>query len=285
MEFGTFSARGGSVLWRRTCFEFWILNFIRMVFIIIFLSSLGAIFGSFINACEWRLFHQKSLMERSACPLCHAVIRWHDNVPIVSFFLLERRCRACKKIISWQYPLVEAGVGILFAFVGWWHLGYGGDVTMLLVRDLFVACVLTFLFVYDLKYQEIPDSITLPSLVLLFVGSLYFEWHSLENLLIGLFVGGGFFLVQYIISRGRWIGGGDIRLGLLMGVILGWPGILVALFLAYVVGAGIAIALVLLKKKTMQSQVPFGAFLAPATLVALLWGEGIIRWYVGLIGA
>jgi prepilin signal peptidase PulO-like enzyme (type II secretory pathway) len=96
-------------------------------------------------------------------------------------------------------------------------------------------------------------------------------------------VGGGFFLLQYLVSRGKWIGGGDVRFGVMMGVLLGWPNILVALFIAYVLGAVVAVPLLIFKKKKMKSEVPFGAFLAIGTAAAMFWGSWIVNWYVGMI--
>jgi prepilin signal peptidase PulO-like enzyme (type II secretory pathway) len=102
-------------------------------------------------------------------------------------------------------------------------------------------------------------------------------------LLFSGIIGGSFFLIQYLISQGKWIGGGDIRLGLLMGLALGWPNILVAIILAYFLGSLVAIYLILAKKKQWGSQLPLGVFLAPATIIVLFWGEKIINWYINLL--
>jgi len=102
-------------------------------------------------------------------------------------------------------------------------------------------------------------------------------------MLIGAAIGGGFFLAQFILSRGKWIGGGDIRLGVFMGVILGWQLTLVALFLAYIVGAIISVGLIAAKKKTLASKVPFGTYLTVTTFVSMFWGSQILNWYIHLI--
>jgi prepilin signal peptidase PulO-like enzyme (type II secretory pathway) len=102
-------------------------------------------------------------------------------------------------------------------------------------------------------------------------------------LLISGIIGAGFFLFQFVISRGKWIGGGDIRLGLLMGFALGWPGILAGIFLAYIIGSLVGLYLLATKKKTLSAKVPLGVFLSPATLLILFWGEVLIDWYLGLL--
>ena len=106
---------------------------------------------------------------------------------------------------------------------------------------------------------------------------------SLTGAAFGALIAGGFFAAQYVVSRGTWIGGGDIRLGVLMGLLLGWERTLFALFVAYVGGAFISVLILAAKKGDRKTQLPFGAFLAPATIVALLWGMPVIEWYVGLI--
>ena len=102
-------------------------------------------------------------------------------------------------------------------------------------------------------------------------------------MLLGILVGAGFFLLQYLISKGKWIGGGDVLLGVLMGVILGWPNILVALMLAYILGATVGVFLLLSKKKNLQDQLAFGTFLSVVTLLVMLWGDKIVGWYLKFI--
>ena len=247
---------------------------------ILFFTILGVLFGSFLNAWIWRTKVGKSVMKgRSACPKCGNVLSWKENIPVVSFFWLRGRCLTCQKPISIQYPLVELAVGFLFGFSAWFH---GADY-LLIVRDSSILFFLTFVFVYDFFYQEIWDRMTTyPALVLL-IPTAIFGWQSGMSLTIGVVVGAGFFLLQYLISRGTWIGGGDIRLGMFMGVILGWPLILVAIFFAYVGGALFVLPFLMLGKKKMASRVPFGTYLTIATAVTMFYGADILSWYIGLI--
>jgi len=254
-----------------------------MVSIIILLFILGLSFGSFLNAFEWRIKNRVSLLKgRSICPHCNREIRWYDNIPLISFFLLKRKCRNCKKNISWQYPVVELWMGIVFVALWFVHL-HDNTSVYLLVRDLFAVWILTFIFMYDLKYLEVVDFAVLPAVPVVFVLALFARALSWENMLIGMALGMGFFLLQYVVSKGKWIGGGDIRIGLLMGVILGWKLLIMALWVAYIIGAIVAVGLLITKKKGMKSEVPMGTFLTVATLVTMIVGDQLIGWYIALI--
>lgn len=247
-----------------------------LVMLVIIFAISGLLFGSFLNVWVLRTNEGVSVIRgRSVCPQCKKRLSWYENIPLVSFILQKGKCRGCKKFISLQYPLVELVIGLLFWFVAWFHSG----AVEFIIRDAFILFFLTFIFVYDLKYQEIWDRMTIYPAIILVVATLWFGWLTIQSLLIGMSVGSGFFLAQYVISNGKWIGGGDIRLGLFMGVILGWPNVLLALFFAYVGGALFVLPFLILKKKHLATKVPFGSYLSIATIVAMFWGENIIQWY------
>jgi len=250
------------------------------VFSYIFVFVLGISLGSFLNALEYRLYKKISIFDKwSKCPKCSKHIKAYDNIPVLSFILLRAKCRFCKKSISWQYPLVELWVGLSFVFVFWFR---AGSITEI-VRDLVVVWVLSFIFIYDLKYMEVLDSITLPAAAFIFLLNINHQIYTWQNMLLAAFVAGGFFLAQYVISNGRWIGGGDIRIGILMGVVLGWPNVVFGLGLAYIIGAVSSVFLLSLKKKKMTDQIAFGTYLTIATFVALFWGGRVVDWYLGLL--
>lgn len=278
------------------------------MFEILTIFIFGTVIGSFLNAVIWRIHVLQSVMRgRSKCVHCEHELSAGDLIPLVSFALLRGRCRYCKKAISWQYPLVELGVGILFVlsyvvFLGnmpngilqAFFLGQSTGTVALFVRLLLFLAVLVVLFVYDARWGLLPDSVTLPSIPIVFGINLFvfsapvvcdggavvcFFSQPWANMLAALVIGGGFFALQYIISRGVWIGGGDIRLGVLMGVMLGFPGVLYALFIAYIVGACVAVVLLSLRKKGMKSEIPFGPFLCGATAVMLLYGDRVAEWF------
>jgi len=273
----------------------------------------GLCVGSFLNCLIYRLRRQKTILGRSYCPHCKQPIAWYDNIPLISFILLKGECRHCKRPIAWQYPAVELATGILFvlAYINFQFFPPQRDPAMAvtifnfqtlsnvqilkfqfiihnsklliqLLRDWLFVCILIVVFIYDLRWQLILDKVTVPAIIVAFGLNLWLGMNWL-NLLAAAGIGGGFFLAQYLISRGRWIGGGDIRLGVLMGLMLGWPQILTALILAYVSGAVVGVGLLLERKKQLSSRLPFGTFLSAATIAAMLWGENMLEWYLGII--
>lgn len=253
-------------------------------FVDFFILLIGLCFGSFANCLIWRLHENETITGRSYCPKCRKQISWYDNIPLFSFLFLRGKCRHCKKSISWQYPLVELTVALLFMISWRIEMNFISDpkFMFLLIRDWLAIIVMTIIFIYDLRWYLILDIITLPASLLFFILNIYLgiSWH---NLLISGIIGSSFFLFQFIISRGKWIGGGDIRLGLLMGFILGWPKVLVAIFLAYFIGSIIALGLIIFKIKKLKSEVPLGVFLSVATVVVIFWGEKILAWYLNIL--
>jgi leader peptidase (prepilin peptidase) / N-methyltransferase len=246
----------------------------------IFIFIMGLIFGSFLNVIIHRLKHGGKIMNsRSICPHCKKILKARDLIPVISFIILRGNCRYCSKKISWQYPLVELVTAILFLLV---FLAIGTIAWPLIVRNLFVVLVLVVVFMYDFLYYQILDKVMIPAIVVVLAFNLWLgvTWQSM---LIGGLVGLLFFLIQFLVSKGKWIGDGDLRFGLFMGVLLGWPVVLVGIFLSYIIGAVISIFLLLGKVKKAGSQIPLGTFLSIGTLVSLLYGEVIINWYLGLI--
>jgi len=254
--------------------------------IIVFLFGLAT--GSGLNALAWRLHQKKSWTRGSSiCPSCKHKLAWYDLVPLLSFFLLQGKCRYCQKKISIQYPLVELATGVVFVLVYLSSVNFqiisqlsqpGYQQLATLILNLGIATVLILIFVYDLKHYLILDKVILPAIVVVFVSNLFLG-KSWQAMLLAAFIASGFFLIQFVISKGTWIGGGDIRLGFFMGLILGWPHILTALFLAYILGSIISILLVALGIKKWQSKIPFAAFLCPAAFITLLFAEELLSLY------
>lgn len=255
-----------------------------------FVFTFGAVIGSFLNAVLWRLRTGESVAKgRSYCPCCHHQLAARDLVPVFSYVMLGGKCRYCRKGIHPSYVIVELAVAVLFTVAAAVTLRgglFGADlftgmqVARLLERWYAVA-VLTVIFVFDLRYMLIPRSVTLPATLLLAAAELALG-ASPWSVLGGAAAGGGFFLLQHVVSGGKWIGGGDIHLGALMGVLLGWPLVLVALFLAYVSGAVVGVAMLARKRVGWNGQIPFGTFLSAAAVVTMLWGERILHWYLRL---
>ncbi|MDP1538650.1 MAG: prepilin peptidase [bacterium] len=260
--------------------------------LIIFLF--GLIVGSFLNCVIYRLEVGGNFLKgRSFCPLCKHELAWQDLIPVFSFIFLRGKCRYCREKISFQYPLVELATGILFVLIFWifdfgFHLAFGFWILSFLYY-LLISCFLIVIFVYDLKHYIIPDKIIYPALfvsgIWYLVSGIFFNFYTRYEMLNTIYSAIGaalFFLIIVLISRGKWMGVGDIKLAFLMGLILGWPNILVALFSAFFIGAIIGVGLVFSGKKTMKSEVPFGPFLVTGTFIALFWGQEIIDQYLSL---
>ena len=238
---------------------------------------LGLIFGSFLNAAVYRLHYKKNLFfGRSFCPCCRHVLAARDLVPLLSFILLRGKCRFCRKKISAHYFWIELIAAVAFVGVG---LTTGSENFVLLAWQFFFTAILIFLASYDLQFGEVPDEVSLPAIIFALVGSFFFS-PDFFNALIGLIAGGGFFMALVLVSRGKWMGGGDIRFGALLGALLGWRGFFIALFLASIIGSIVGVALLWQKKKQLESAVPFAPFLAIGGYVALLFGAQIWEWYV-----
>ncbi len=249
------------------------------------LFVLGAMVGSFLNVCAWRLPKGRSLWTPgSACPACAHPIRWYDNVPILSFLFLQGRCRDCQAPIAWRYPIVELGAALLFA-LAYSQIGLEWPLAFVLI----FLSALTVITVIDLEHQLIPDRVTLPAIMAGFAGSLLAGRPSWLDSLLGILVGGG---IIYAIIRGSRLilgvdgmGGGDVTLAAMIGAFLGWKLLLLGLFLAVLVGAAVALALLAAGRKGGKDPIPFGPFLALGGAVSLFWGKEILQWYLrGFVG-
>ncbi len=248
-----------------------------IIFIIAFCT--GMVFGSFLNCLVYRLHTHKTILGRSFCPKCKQKIKWYDNIPIVSFIFLKARCRSCHKRISWQYPAIELIMGLLFALSIWLHIE---ELSLLVVlQDWIIFFTLLFVFVYDLKYSEIEDVVLLPATALVLIFSLLLG-QSFVSIMFSALIGVSFFGIQYLITKGKGIGLGDLRIGLFMGIVCAsWQYLLVAIFFAYIIGALVSLILISRGKKKMKSVIPLGPFLAIGTLIAFLFGDKIITLYLG----
>jgi prepilin signal peptidase PulO-like enzyme (type II secretory pathway) len=263
------------------------MEFLIYIFVFIF----GLIVGSFLNCVIYRLETEESFLKgRSYCPHCKHALSWKDLIPVFSFLILKGKCRYCKKKISFQYPLVELLTGILFVLA---IPIYGGRTSIDLIFYWVLTCFLIIIFVYDLKHYLIPDKIIYPAIAIAFLNQILTSniqhltltsniEHLTSNLMLGI-LPSLFFLAIILISHETWMGFGDFKLSILMGLILGWPKILVALFFAFLSGAIVGLILILLKRKTMKSQIPFAPFLVSGTFFAMFFGEKIIDWYLNLI--
>lgn len=269
----------------------------------IFVFLLGLCIGSFLNCVIYRIEEGKSFLEgRSFCPNCKHILNWKDLFPVFSYLFLGGRCRYCKAKISWQYPAVEIFTAIIFLLIFnkfsvipnlignlWllqssWIPTFVG-MTVNLIFWFYIASSLIIIFIYDLKHYLIPDNVLFPAIVVAFLYRIFEIGFSLQlvNYLYAILIGFGFFFLIWLVSSGKWMGFGDVKLAILLGLALGFPNILPGLFLAFFFGAIIGIILIIFAKKQAKSEMPFGPFLIFGTFAALFWGEKIIFWYLSLI--
>lgn len=260
--------------------------------VIIFLFAVGLCVGSFLNVLIYRLPHNLSIFGRSFCPHCKKKIVWHDNIPLVSFIILGGRCRKCRSPISLQYPAVELVTGVLFVLVflflpseGIKHQVLSIKYLVVIGYYLLIVSSLVAIFFTDLKHGIIPDKIIYPTIFITFLYIiLNTKYLILPNLLSAL---GAFllFFLLVLITRGKGMGMGDVKLAFLLGLFLGFPKIVIALYVAFLTGAAVSLILVLWgKKKFSGGTVPLGPFLVFGTLLAFFAGEKLLQLVLPLLG-
>nr|WP_321532006.1 prepilin peptidase [uncultured Desulfuromonas sp.] len=243
---------------------------------------LGAVIGSFLNVCIYRIpLGQSVVFPPSHCFNCDNRLRWHHNIPILSFVFLRGRCGFCGASFSWRYPGVEALNGALYCLVFY----YARFSLVTLVLFLFVSALVVVTFI-DYDHQIIPDVITLPGIPIGFICSFAIPWVGWQDSLIGILVGGGsLFAIAFLyefFTKKEGMGGGDIKLLAMIGAFCGWRVILPVVFLSSLLGSLVGIPVMLLQKGDSKMALPFGPFLVAGTLIYLFWGEVLVRWYFNL---
>jgi leader peptidase (prepilin peptidase)/N-methyltransferase len=260
------------------------LSFILFIF--------GAVVGSFLNVLIDRLPAGKNpWIGRSHCDHCKHVLHAADLFPIASYVLLSGKCRYCRKKISSQNPLIEIISGTLFVITFWFSLHHGAlssDLNhVLITTGLLFSIFATFLviFVVDLKHRIIPDEMTILAGFLSLVYVLFNSngnYSMILNAVIGGLISGIFFAALYLVTRGRGIGFGDVKLAPVLGLFLGFPLVVVGLYITFLTGGVIACILLLGRKKKWGQKIAFGPFLIWGTVVAYFCGQSIINWYLSL---
>ncbi len=244
----------------------------------------GALIGSFLNVCILRMPKGESIViPGSRCPYCKKPIKFYDNIPLMSYFLLRGKCRHCKRTISLQYPLVEGITAISSLLL---FLKYGPSLSYLFY--FFFVDGLIVITVIDLYHQIIPDVVSIPGIGIGLLCSLIIPQLTFLDSMTGILVGGGsLFLVatlyQWLFKR-EGMGGGDVKLLAMIGGFLGWKAVILTIFLSSLVGSIIGIAVIVLKGKDFKYAVPFGPFLSFGAVIALFYQNEIISWYLQLKG-
>jgi leader peptidase (prepilin peptidase)/N-methyltransferase len=270
----------------------------------VFVFLFGLFIGSFLNVCIIRLPRGQSIVSPpSHCPRCQAGIKWYDNIPVVSFFILRGRCRSCGLPVSWRYPAVELMNGLVYLWA-FHELGLRGE-AVLVMALCSALIVITFI---DLDHQIIPDVITLPGMLVGLTFAPFFMsaladplpfrleqvipvhadyLRAFLNSLIGLVIGAaplwGIGWLWEKLKNVEAMGGGDIKLMGMVGSYIGWKGALLTIMIGALTGSLVGGALILLKKHQADKVIPFGPFLAVGAAVVAFYGPDIISWYLGLV--
>lgn len=256
----------------------------RHILLLLFIVGLlGALIGSFLNVCIYRLPRQESIAwPGSHCPQCAHPIAWYDNIPILSYVVLGGRCRHCRVPIPFRYPIVEilnaiGYVGLLWFFgPSWAVVAYGVLYSALLV----VAWT-------DLSHKIIPNAVTFPGIIVGLICAVTVLPLGLLNSLLGILVGGGILWLlawasPYLFGK-EGMGGGDIKLLAMIGAFLGWKPALMTIMIGSFLGSLVGITLISARVIKREDYIPFGPFLVCGALVALFFGQSILDWYQGLL--
>ncbi len=254
--------------------------------LIIIFALLGLVICSFLNVCIDRLPCQQSIIKPpSHCDSCNEQLKALDNIPVFSYILLKGRCRYCQARIPIRVPVVEAITALIFAFL-YWKLGPGVELAALIV----FSSILIAIFVIDLENLLVLDKITYPGMLTALIFSIFRpELGNLSSFLpeygiVSSLIGGVFGLalmsLPYIFTRGRGMGMGDIKLATLVGLMTGFPLVIMAILLSWVLGGLVAGVLLAFKIKGRKDAIPAAIFLATTALITLIWGQLVWQWYL-----
>lgn len=246
----------------------------------------GLFIGSFLGVLTDRLPKKEQIISgRSHCDNCKKPLKWYDLIPVISFVLLSGECRYCNTKLSFFYPVIEIITGIIFLLT---YLAFPYYL-FTLIFYLVIASSFIVIFFTDLKYGIIPNNIILFSVILTFVWLIFHPLPFIMSHIVSGIVAFLIFIVipysYYLIRKRESMGGGDIKLSFLMGLFLGFPQILIAIYTAFLTGAVMSIILIVWKKKDFQKDtVPFGPFLVLGTFVSLFLGDFIFARVVSFLG-
>lgn len=265
------------------------------LFFLLFLAGvLGLVCGAFVNTFLLRtpdglLF----TAGRRKCVTCARPMHAKDHFPLVSYFILKGKCRSCQSVVPWQYPALEIAMMILFVGFAWQILSHSSGIPLfarsasdalgLFTRNALVAMLLLPIFMFDWRASVIPDRLSVPAMIIVLSLNAVMGFDPL-TMLFGGFALGAFFAAQYIASHGKWVGGGDIRLAMVIGFLLGPALGGFALLVSYMTGALVGLYLITFRRQSLESHVPFGTFMVVGTFVSLFFGNALVNWYLGLLG-
>jgi prepilin signal peptidase PulO-like enzyme (type II secretory pathway) len=259
------------------------------------LFMMGAAVGSFLNVVVHRSINGEDwVWTRSRCDNCKKQIKWFDNIPLFSYLVLRGKCRFCKQQIALSHPVMELLTALLFV---WWY--WGGFLFFQLSHSPFtvlqplfwlsVGLILLAILLADSIYMIIPDFLVglLLSAVVLYrvvlVGAGIMQTQDLLRSFLGVLIGVAIIGGLWLLTKGKGMGFGDVKLIVPLALLLGWPQVLVGIFLSFVLGAVFGLGLIISKRKKFGQVIPFGPFMIGATFISLIWGDYLFNWYMSLL--
>lgn len=250
----------------------------------IYITLVGLAVGSFINVLVGRFYASENFFHgRSKCNHCKKTLAWYDLIPVLSWLLLAGKCRYCKSRIV-DSPVVELLSGLLFvaSFIFWPYTFSAVGIALFIVWLLSLS-ILIALLIYDIRYMVLPDAfnwwLALFSLGGVAVMSASGGVEYVRDHIAGAMIAWGFFATLFYVSKGRWIGGGDVKLAPSMGLWLGAVGSVVAIFIAFYTATVFILPLLLAKRITRKQHIPFGPFLIFGLIISFFFSQDIIDWY------
>jgi len=251
---------------------------------IILFFIFGLIIGSFLNVVVSRGIKNENLGGRSYCDNCGKILAWYELMPILSYFIQRGKCRSCGFKIPLQYFLIELSTALLFVltYIKFSHSGNFSFIYYLITISFWIV-----LFIFDCKYYAIPDKIIFSAIGFSLLYTVFLILTNTQNILdiiYSVLISTSLFLVLVVVSKEKWMGWGDVLLGIFLGLFLSdWQYALLALILSFIIGGMFAIILMLLRQKKFGDKLPFGPFLITGALIALFFGNQIISFYFKLI--
>jgi leader peptidase (prepilin peptidase) / N-methyltransferase len=246
---------------------------------------IGALSAGLITGGVFRVHSEWEWMRpKRACIKCEVPRSGLDLLPFIGDARTMQRCRKCRSFLPWQYPLIELIIILMVVFHFWRYMNgiwiplQATDMLWLWVaRDIIFSLFLLVIFVYDLKYSLILDVYTIPAAIIAIIVNAVLGV-SVASLVFGIMILFFLFMTQYVFSNGRLLGSGDVRMGILMGAMLGFIDGIAAVFIAYILGSIIGGTWLLLSKIKINDRVPFGTFLAVGAFVMIVWGDILLLW-------
>jgi leader peptidase (prepilin peptidase) / N-methyltransferase len=268
---------------------------LAFIFISFFWFILGAAVGSFLNVLVFRSVRSRDWVRgRSVCDFCQKPLTWYDNIPLLSFLFLRGHSRCCQQKLSLAHPVVEFLTGIMFV---WWY--WGGSLFFKLTTQplvtlqplfwLLVGIMLLGILVADALYMIIPDILVISLALLVLVYRLtllslgIMRGADFLAMLAGMLLVTGFFVALFLFTKGKGFGLGDVKFALPMSLLLGWPNILVGIFIAFILGSIVGLILLFSQKRKLKQAIPFAPFLVTGTIMALLFGDSLLHWYLAML--